>query len=382
MLPLNVVNPPVRKWEGVVNIDSVKIEPSEVKHERPRRFNNGLKLFNIHSWAPLDFDPNNIFDQDDMRYRVGFTLISQSLLSNMMSHLSYGWTHEGGSRVSGQFQYYGFAPKIEVGFRYGGGYSSVMGGPADVPVPPHKRYFSLNARVFLPFNLSGGYWQSQLTPLVEISHNNHRMYNPGTGEYSSGYQRLLSRLQFAANVRMSERDFLPRWGVLARITNVNSPFTPRTSNLWSLLGRVYTPGIVPHHSIMLRAAVHTQTRAYYSFTYKDITPRGTSANFAARRYLALSGDYQFTAWCPDWGINSILFFRRIRVNMGYDFARYQSSVRNISGRYTNLTSYGGDVYFDLSPLRTPDRTVTVGVNVSKPSDRKGVVVGFDLNIPL
>lgn len=380
LVPQNVINPPMKKWEGMLNLDTVKIEPSAVKHSAQKRFNNGLRLFNVHSWAPIEYDPNQIFDKDEMGYRAGFTIMSQSLLSNMMSYVSYGWA-DGDGRLRASLQYYGMAPKFDLTFQYGGGYSSVVGGPS-AGASKHT-YFSIDASVFMPFNLSGGYWHSQITPLVTFSHTNDRLYDPAEGDYSSGYDKLLSRIQFASNTRLAERDFLPKWGVMARGTNINAPLVSSLSNLWSLFGRAFLPGVMRHHSTSIRCAVQTQSDAYYSFKFKELLPRGASDDFAARRYLALSGDYQFPLWCPDYGINSILYFKRIRLNLSYDFARYQGvASMNPSGRYTTLTSYGGDVIMDISPLRAPGTAITVSIGVNKPSDRKGVVVSFDLNIPL
>ena len=47
-----------------------------------------------------------------------------------------------------------------------------------------------------------------------------------------------------------------------------------------------------------------------------------------------------------------------------------------------LYSYGGEIIFDMHPLRIPAKTTTVGFYIYKPSDRSGVVGGVKLSLPI
>ena len=133
----------------------------------------------------------------------------------------------------------------------------------------------------------------------------------------------------------------------------------------------------------LRGNLQRQKAATYGFYYKELFPRGARYNVSANRFGALSVDYQFPVRCPDGGINSILYFRRIRLNGYYDFARIESPVGGSHLRSTQtVTSYGGELIFDVQPLRLPVNTASVGVYVYKPSDRAGVVTGVSLSLPL
>ena len=49
---------------------------------------------------------------------------------------------------------------------------------------------------------------------------------------------------------------------------------------------------------------------------------------------------------------------------------------------TTLWSYGGTLTFDMRLVRMPKNDTSIGVYVYKPSDRKGVVSGFILTLPL
>ena len=63
------------------------------------------------------------------------------------------------------------------------------------------------------------------------------------------------------------------------------------------------------------------------FYYKELYPRGAGYDYVASRYASVTADYQFPVWCPDGGINSIVYFTRIRMNLYFDCARYQEKTR-------------------------------------------------------
>ena len=142
---------------------------------------------------------------------------------------------------------------------------------------------------------------------------------------------------------------------------------------------------MPHHSLMLRGNLQRQTASDYMFYYKELYPRGAGYDYVASRYASVTADYQFPVWCPDGGINSIVYFNRIRLNLYYDFARFigiSSGSATHSGRATTLWSYGGIVTFDMRLVRMPKNDTSLGVYVYKPSDRNGVVTGVNLSLPL
>ena len=163
------------------------------------------------------------------------------------------------------------------------------------------------------------------------------------------------------------------------------------AKLWQALyfrfdyGRAYLPGVMKHHSLMLRGNLQHQNLASQNFFYKELFPRGAAYNIVATRLGAASADYQFPVWCPDGGISSIVYFSRIRLNVYYDFARFRQAIPSVIRtfyRMHTVTSYGGEIIFDMHPLRIPAKTTTVGFYIYKPSDRSGVVGGVKLSLPI
>ena len=231
--------------------------------------------------------------------------------------------------------------------------------------------------------LSSGYHTRTLTPYAELRHINALIWENDRSE--TGYQRLVAGLLFSDNVRMATRDFLPRWGYALRFSTVSAPFRGGFGRILSLYGRVYLPGLMPHHSLMLRGNLQRQTASDYMFYYKELYPRGAGYDYVASRYASVTADYQFPVWCPDGGINSIVYFTRIRMNLYFDYARYQEKRATMAGPYypmRSVNSYGGEILFDMHPLRIPAKEATLGVYVYKPGDRSGVVTGIHFSLPL
>ena len=382
-LPENRVNPPRRRW-GVMNIDTVSSRYEFAEGTKQKPFRKGLRLFNLHSWAPWDFNPMSIADENRVNISFGATVMSQDLLSSTVGYVAYGYVPGRGNQVRGALNYYGLAPKFEFSFDYGGGRQLVYGAGLTTKLPPLKNYFQVTLMASLPMTLCSGYHTRTLTPFAELRHINALVYG-GEQDYARGYQRLVAGLTWTDNVRMAARDLRPRWGYAFRFSMVTAPFRDDFSHLYSLFGRVYLPGLLRHQSLMLRGNLQHQNYTSNNFFYKELFPRGADYDQVACRYASAAADYQFTVWCPDGGISSIVYFSRIRLNLSYDYARFKQPVPSVvvqRYRMRTVTSYGGELIFDMHPLRIPAKTTTVGFYLYKPSDRKGVVTGVNLSLPI
>lgn len=379
-LPQNTINPPLVKWD-VPNIDSVIVD--SVTTNPVKRYRKGLHLINVHSWAPIAFDPQGVIGERGVDINVGATIMSQNLLNSAFTHLSYAWT-EHGSSIRGGFTYNGFAPKIEVNAEYGIGgqligiHDKFLG---EVVLPRSSNYFDISSRIYLPLMLSSGYKMRLLQPSLSLSHNNALMYNPSSEQFEHSLQKMTASIQYIENVRMTQRDVQPRWGYALKASTTINPFNSTFSDLWSFYARAYLPGIGLHDGITLRTAYQWQDirTGMNAFRQKELFPRGARYDFTPTRYGAASFDYQLPLWCPDMGINSIIYFKRIRGKFGVDAARY----RTVRGTVSNIYSYGCELIFDVNLLRTPSlATSTFSISVFKPSDHRSPVVGLNFSIPL
>lgn len=108
-IPENRVNPPRRKW-NIINIDTVRGDSLFRDGVRVKRYRKETHLFNLHSWAPWNFNPFNIAGESRIDVGFGATVMSQNLLANTFGYLAYGYSPGNGSLLRGALNYYGWAP--------------------------------------------------------------------------------------------------------------------------------------------------------------------------------------------------------------------------------------------------------------------------------
>jgi hypothetical protein len=402
-LPVDLVNPPWRRWD-VPKMDSLVYTSAEAelskREHKPKRFSKIANIFRPHSWLPADFYPPAAIDESDLTMNLGATLMSQSLLSDAVSRLSYGWNRSGGSMVRGGLSYSGLGPVLDVDFSWGGApqtaYTQI---PQWLSLEP-KKQLSVTTRLSLPMTLSSGRWFSYLTPSVEYYYTNGLIYKDldrTQGELTRGVERLSLTLAYSAQTRTALSELQPRWGFSARVGYVTNPTNSDFNGLRSVSLGGWLPGVARTHGTRVRLAwqeVAERRDAQFSYRMKDVFPRGARYDFSAREWLSGSVDYQLPVWYPEGGIPSVLYFKRVRLNLFADYALWRdsgnagpSSSPGVSvippGNLHRLWSWGGDVILDLSPLRLPATNhFSAKFTFAKPSDMKGIFFNFGLEMPL
>ena len=391
-VPENLVNPPRLRWD-VFSMDTMHCTAAREEASRrrypARRYRKGLHLFDFHSWAPLDYDPQRIVDDLEASVRFGATAVSQNLLGSAVTRLSYGLAERGRSVVQGSFDFYGWAPKIELDALWSNDGQRVPVYVQNQPARDRIRdRFAFGARAYLPVRLSGGYVTRYLSPEVNYTYRNTLLFDYTTGRYGTGEHMLSASLQYTANVRMARRDFLPRWGWGVRAEWGGSPGSGLHMKVWDVFARVYTPGFFRHHSLTLRGFFQKlYGDGVFGYTVRNLLPRGMAADFVPLRYAAAAADYQLPLAYPDGGIRSVVYFKRIRLNLCGDYARRRLLTADPDGRPRetdgDIWSYGAELLFDLNFFSMPDAaTTTLRLSLWFPSDRGGPVFGAAFSVPL
>ena len=409
LLPANTVNPPRIKWD-VANLDTVRFTAvdSVISHEkyRSRRYHKGLYLFNIHSWAPVSYNPFEIVEEGLVRFNLGATVMSQNLLSDSEMFLTYGWNRTEGSFVQGSWRYYGLGVNLSLNASYGGrqkvytvGRYNPETGDVEIPdVPTLGKYYSVSASASLPLMFQSGYHTRYLGASASYNFSNGRiarvdkitpeMFNDFSNFKRIGYKSGLHTLQFGVTfqdfVRQAHRDFAPRTGVILNLSYAMNPANNHFSDLLSAYARFYLPGVAAHNSITIAGAYQTSIGGLnddrlisdLSYTSSRLLPRGyTTADIRNNQYFAGSFNYQLPLCYPDGGIASVLYFKRIRMNIGFDYATFQQMYINpghekLRNNRRHIFSYGGDLIFDLNLFRMPD-AATVALTLSAYVNRAG-----------
>ncbi len=389
--PTDLVNPPRRRLP-VVNLDTVRVDTATLatQHEQlpSRRYRKGLHYFKFHSWMPVSIDLFEAIDNFTFDPQWGATIASQNLLSSVTAYATYGWRRDRGSMIRGAINYRALGPHIELQGQYGGAMQPVYKSSDEVADPTQKlrKYAMVGARLSLPMQLSSGHHLRYLTPMVDWQYFNGLLYSDRTKNYHQGVNRLTSSITFGDNVRSAYRNMRPRWGYALRLTHSFSPTNNDFAHSFSIFGQVLTPAIARNHSLRLRAVYQTiEQGKSYSFYQRDLYPRGAEYQLTSSpsRYVATAIDYQLPLCYPDFGIPGAIFFKRIALNAGFNYATmriYDSEIQK--HKWQNVNSFGGDLIIDFNVMRTPAAsTFTINLSLYKPSNRKGVHFSAGVGLP-
>ena len=399
--PPKIILPEARPW-GVVNLDTVCFDSAaadSVRTKTPqKRFSRIANAFNIHSWAPASYDPYALTEESHIAFNLGATVMTQNLLSTLEGFATWGWNHKEGSVFKGTLRYKGLGVNLWVNGTYGGTqqiykvaiYNPQRGELEYPDEPALGRYYSVGVGATLPILMQRGYHTRQFAVSASWNFSNGmvanvdkiviqggKVTNFNTIGYSEGVHLLNLGISFQDYVRMAHRDFLPPWGVVLAANFGQNPATTNFGQLMVLYGKLYTPGFAPHHSLSLAASYQNSFGGFQSdmvltslaFKSSKLIPRGyTSYDIANNDYVATSLNYQLPVWYPDGGIRGIIYFKRLRVNVGADYASFQQRYVNkedgsLMHYRKHLGSFGLDLGVDFNPFVLPD-AATISVTFS------------------
>lgn len=399
-LPRNAVNPPRKRWD-VVNLDTVRFTGADSVHQggtfRAKRYRKVPNLVNVHSWMPVAFDPFAAVDEHIIDLNAGVTLLSQNLLSNTEAYFSYGWNRNEGSLFNLGARYFGLGMHFDLNASYGGNqlfyllsqYDPQTGNPVYQTHPAPDKYYSVGLSATLPLYFQRGYRTRQVSVTAGWNFSNGMVANLSKIEFDKdgisnmqrvGFRKGLHKVSFGVGysdqVRLAHRDFAPRWGYTVSTAYTFNPANDHFSDLISLYGQAYLPGFAAHNSLKIAATYQTSIGGYkfpsgyapLSYRSTRLIPRGfNSSDIMSNNYTAFSADYQLPVWYPEGGIGSVIYFKRVRVNVGGDYAQFRDVAR-AGMTWRRIWSVGGDIVLDVNAFRQPaSATSTVKLSLYHPS---------------
>ena len=460
-LPINLVNPPRKMWK-TVNLDTVRFAGVEsmqhlakssnrsrqnsIKPLRDKRYSGPAHLFNIHSWAPVSYDPFALAEEGTLDFNLGATIMSQNILSTASGFLTWGWNAMEGSVYKGSFRYYGLGVNLSINATYGGtqqlysaytflynplsnNFEAVLPGGKEEyiknpitgkeelvlnEVPQLGKYYNVGVMASLPLYFQAGYSSHNVQISAGYNYSNGMVakldklsFDMGSGSVRNiakiGYKEGVHMLQFGGgyqhSVRLAHRDFLPRWGEVISLNYALNPDNRNFAHLISIYGKAYFPGIAKHHSLSVAAVYQTSIKGFdridalsnLAFHSGRLIPRGFYASEIENRdYVATSINYALPVWYPDLGC-SLIQFKRIRLNIGIDYASFNNkyAYATKAGKVMtavqrcHLLSYGGDISFDFNLFRMPDAaTTSLTISIYQPHGKTKPFIKVGLGLPL
>lgn len=317
-IPLaNVDDNFVKLYQALADQEGQIMAPERISQEQHeiKKYPKLLNLFNLHSWAPLSVDAQN-YD-----VKPGISLFSQNLLSSSFTTL--GWEYDLNEQTGKyylNYSYAGFYPVLDFTADYGRRKSYFVDS-ADRRIDYLWMETNFKAGVHLPLNFSSGKYSRFLRPAVEFNYTQLDM-DPESGLQfrRSNYKTINYRLNASNYLKMSSHDILPKWGQMIALNYRTAPFEGDTlGSMVAAEARLYFPGFFRHHSLNVYGGY--QKRIDNNFYYGNIVrfPRGYSGQYASE-LSSYSVNYAFPVGYHDFSLSSLIYLKRTRLNLFYDFA--------------------------------------------------------------
>ena len=276
-------------------------------------------LFRFHSWMPFYADIEEI-KVDPTAIRPGVSIMTQNNLSTLISTIGYEYSTEKSHVLHSRITWKGWYPVFESQLDYGNNpIVSKLGEPVANP-SVIKPGFRFSNTVSVPLHFSSGKFSEFLRPSFTSDYKNNYVYLKDEDTYDYGQTILSGRLYFSNYHRSSMRDIYPRW---AQTFDLNYTFAPFDKKIYgtavSLKTSFYFPGILPDNGIKIRLEKEKQIPAKYLFGNSVPYPRGYK-NINSRELGLLSIDYVLPLAYPDFNLFSLLYLKRIRTGLFYDYA--------------------------------------------------------------
>ncbi len=337
--------------------EALKQESNKTLQDIPfRKFAIGnykktTRIFNFHSWRPYYDDPD-----------YSFSLYGENVLNTFRSQLSYTYNrNEKSHAVSGQVV-------------YGGWYVQPLAGitqrwQRQIRYNADTSFFynelTAYAGLQLPLNFTGGkqFRSLLLSTLLNTETVNWR----GLGKRLLADQQfnyLQSRIVFSSQIQKAVQQINPRWAQTVSL-QYRTIIKKYTANQFLANGSIFLPALHSNHSIVLNVAYHARdTMNQYAFSNSFPFSRGYAAIDFPRMWK-IGFNYHLPLLYPDFGFGNMVYLKRLRANVFYDFTKTKS-VR--TGIKSNFRSAGGEVYFDTKWWNQQD--VSFGIRYSRLQDNE------------
>jgi hypothetical protein len=329
----------------------------------PEPYRKWQHLFRFHSWMPFYADLENV-KVDPTAIRPGVSILTQNTLSTLISTIGYEYSAEKRHVLHSRITWQGWYPVFESQLNYGTipGISKSLEQISD---PSHiQPGISFSNTVYLPLRFSSGRFSEYLRPSLSVDYRNDYIYIKEYGAYDNGQTIISPRLYFANYHISAIRDIYPRWAQIVDLIYTFAPFDRKIyGSAVSLKTSFYFPGLLPNNGIKIGFEKEKQILTKYFYGSNIALPRGYK-NIFPQDIQLLSVDYVLPLAYPDFNLASLLYLKRIRTGLFYDYASgpgnsfYVSSPNGLVPLYNNsniesFKSFGFELLADFHLLRIP-----------------------------
>lgn len=366
-------------------------DSTSVRISQPRKYGKFRHLFNLHSWAPVYFNYDNIssgsYESHYSYASLGASAFFQNQLGTFTGFMGYSahkdpvntgkWRHS----AHVKFTYSGLYPVIEASVDINDRAArtlegSVVSGIMSGSVMEEYNYsygssplVSGSVSAYVPFNFSSGGWTRGLIPRISYSISNDlyntwkylvlASYDPFTGEirkFTTGttkgrttfHQSLSASLRYYMMLPAAHADVYPEWGFgLETGASVHPGIGSLAAPSAYLFAYGYLPGIHGNHGLKLSVTYRQRigkTRPLVSGI--NTLPRGfvsdgriSDLTAAQSSGVLLSADYAIPFPMGDFHIGNLFYVSRGIITPHFDYS-FNGNIRLFSAGATLEIEFG------------------------------------------
>jgi hypothetical protein len=367
-------------------IDTIKLKETDasITGYSPVPYRKLGHMFRFHSWMPFYADID-LIQADPTSIRPGFTLMSQNQLSTLTSTFGYEYTKQKTHMFHSGITWKGWVPVIESYIDWGGSAEiAKLGYSVNDPVTVNAGFTFTNT-ISLPLSFSSGRFSQYFRPSLSAAYANNYIYLSESSTYDYGQTFITGRLLFYNSSRSAIRDIYPRWAQVFDINHTSAPFDKDIyGDITTLKTAIYLPGLVRNHGIRLRYEYELQNPQELLYYNKASLPQGYN-NFVSEKINFLSAEYVMPIAYPDLNLPGMIFIKRIRTSLFYDYAvgtknQYFNPIEFHNNSET-FKSFGTQLWADFYMLRIPFM-VSSGAQFIWKSFNQAPTIEFLLNIDI
>jgi len=315
------------------NYENLQKNNEILKHYSSKKYSKIKNLINIHSWGPLSVNTNN---QD---IYPGISLMSQNDLSTCFANIGYKYNYQDNTdNYYASLSYHGFYPVFYTNFEYNQRKENVLKDGENRKIEWFET--SLKTGIRLPFNFTKGKYSRYLQTRIQYNYTKNDFYKTsGLSINSSELQTIDYRIYSYSLLKSNFKDMYPRWGQVVEINYRHFPFKKYTGNIFSFETNLFFPGLINHHSLKLYFAYQEKTKSIFQNIINYA--RGYSY-ISENELMSLSVNYKFPVFYPDFSLSSLLFVKRIKANLFYDYS---------FNKNFDCKSFGVELFSDVHIIR-------------------------------
>ncbi|MBM3404637.1 MAG: hypothetical protein FJY10_07070 [Bacteroidetes bacterium] len=311
-----------------------------------RKYRRGLHLFRVHSWGPL------VVNSAGETIRPGFSVNTQNHLGTAVGTAGYEYLpnqHTG--RFFGEFSYLGWYPVISARAEAGivkGSFLNVNGNR----IKYRWQEKELRIRISLPLSFTYQSFRAGVQPSIATGLVNATRVEPDHAGKPEGNYHSMDYCFLIYNYRRSTSlDAGIRWGQSMELNFRNTPFG--RNNMGEILAaeaNLFFPGILKYHAIRVYGGYQEHlpgSNVFYRFGDFLNFPGGYE-NDSWQYLFSASFNYTMNVAYPDLRLGSILYMKKITMNLFLDYAHGRQA--GLSASYRSL---GLEATTEIHLLRFP-----------------------------